>query len=132
MDSKTWFVDGKIPKRKNSSPEHDIQVALVALLESIDPKPLYSATVGGVRLAMHTAKKMKEAGYSRGIPDLLIFEPRGEYIGLAIEVKTEKGRASDHQKEWIKSLNDRGWMADVCRGFDEAADLIFEYFDLYE
>jgi hypothetical protein len=132
MESKTWYVDGKQPKRKNSSPEHEIQVALVALLESIEPKPLYSATVGGVRLAMHTAKKMKEAGYSRGIPDLLIFDQRGMYSGLAIEVKTEKGRPSDHQKEWIKNLNNRGWRAEVCRGFDEAADVIFEYFDLYE
>ena len=44
--------------RKNGSPEHDIQVALTAHIENIStPSPLYSATVGGVRLAMHTAKK---------------------------------------------------------------------------
>jgi hypothetical protein len=132
MESKTWYVSGKPPKRKNSSPEHDIQVMLVALLESIKPRPLYSATVGGVRLAMHTAKRMKEAGYSKGIPDLLIFEPRGFYVGLAIEVKTEKGRPSDAQKEWCKNLNRVGWRSEICRGFDEAADVICEYFNLYE
>lgn len=130
--SPSWYVDGKVPTRKNKSPEHDIQVALVALLESIEPKPLYSATVGGVRLAIHTAKKMKEAGYSKGVPDMLIFEPRGFYNGLAIEVKTEKGRASEEQKAWIKGLNDRGWRAEICKGFDEAADVISEYFNLYE
>lgn len=130
--SPSWYVDGKVPTRKNKSPEHDIQVALIGLLESIEPKPLYTATVGGVRLAIHTAKKMKEAGYSSGVPDLLIFEPRGFYNGLAIEVKTEKGRASDEQKAWAKALNDRGWRAEICKGFDECADVISEYFNLYE
>ena len=130
--SPLWYVDGKVPTRKNGSPEHDIQVAIVGLLESIEPTPLYSATVGGVRLAIHTAKKMKEAGYSKGVPDMLVYEPRGMYAGLAIEVKTEKGRASDEQKEWIRNLNNRGWRAEICKGFDECADVICEYFDLYE
>ena len=130
--AQSWYVDGKVPTRKNKSPEHDIQVALVALLESIEPKPLYTATVGGVRLAIHTAKKMKEAGYSKGIPDLLVFEPRGMYNGLAIEVKTDKGRPSPEQIEWCKNLNSKGWRAEICKGFDECADVIFEYFDLYE
>lgn len=130
--SPTWYVDGKVPTRKNGSPEHDIQVAIVGLLESIEPTPLYSATVGGVRLAIHTAKKMKEAGYSKGVPDMLVYEPRGMYAGLAIEVKTEKGRASDEQKEWIRQLNSKGWRAEICKGFEECADVICEYFDLYE
>ena len=130
--SPTWYVDGKVPTRKNGSPEHDIQVAIVGLLESIEPTPLYSATVGGVRLAIHTAKKMKEAGYSKGVPDMLVYEPRGMYAGLAIEVKTEKGRASDEQKEWIRQLNSKGWRAEICKCFEECADVICEYFDLYE
>jgi hypothetical protein len=115
--------------RKNGSPEHDIQVALTAHIENIStPSPLYSATVGGVRLAMHTAKKMKQAGYKKGIPDLLIFEPRGPYAGLAIEVKTDKGRPSPHQKEWIAALNSRGWRADICKGLDACIQVVDEYF----
>jgi hypothetical protein len=128
----TYYMNGQKPTRKNKSPEHDIQVKLVKLLKSLDPQPLFSATVGGVRLAMHTAKKMKEAGYSKGIPDLLIFEPRGMYIGLAIEVKTEKGRPSPHQKEWIKDLNTRGWRAEICKGYDDCAAVIHEYFNQEE
>lgn len=127
-----WTVGTSKPKRKNKSPEHDIQVQLIGLLESIEPRPLYTATVGGVRLAIHTAKKMKEAGYSKGVPDLLIFEPRGMYQGLAIEVKTDKGRPSPEQKEWCKNLNDRGWRAEITKGLDDALDVISEYFDLYE
>ena len=126
------YILGATPKKKNKSPEHDIQVQLIAMLESIEPRPLYTATVGGVRLAIHTAKKMKEAGYSKGVPDLLVFEPRGMYEGLAIEVKTPKGRASTEQKEWITKLNARGWSAHITNGLDEALEVLSDYFDLYE
>lgn len=117
------------PKRKNKSPEHDIQVKLCSVLEA--QGYLYSATVGGVRLAMHTALKMKDSGYKKGIPDVLIFEPRGEYIGLAIEVKTEKGRPSPEQLQWQEDLNARGWDAHICRGLDECLDALYDYFDLW-
>ena len=129
MSNTQPFYLGQKPKRKNKSPEHDIQVKLVALLNSMTPKPLYTATVGGVRLAIHTAKKMKAAGYSKGVPDMLIFEPRGMFLGLALEVKTKTGRASDHQKEWIRSLNDRGWSAHIVHGYDQAEHVIKQYFN---
>lgn len=90
--------------------------------------PLYSATVGGVRVAMHTALKMKQAGYKKGIPDLLIFEPRKGYVGLAIEVKTATGRASEHQKEWQKRLQEKGWKAEICKGLNACITEIDNYF----
>lgn len=114
--------------RKNGSPEHDIQVLVVDHLEAMETVPLFSATVGGVRVAMHTALRMKQAGYKKGIPDILIFEPRGEYVGLAVEVKTATGRASDHQKEWQERLRERGWRAEICKGLDACITVIDDYF----
>ncbi len=90
--------------------------------------PLYSATVGGVRVAMHTALRMKQAGYKKGIPDLLIFEPRNGYCGLALEVKTKTGRASEHQVKWQEQLRERGWKAEICKGLDACIQAIDEYF----
>ena len=115
-------------KRKNASPEHDIQVLIVDHLEEMDPQPLFSATVGGFRVAMHTALKMKQAGYKKGIPDLLIFEPRNGYVGLALEVKTMVGRASEHQKDWQEKLRARGWKAEICKGLNACIECIDEYF----
>lgn len=114
--------------KRNGSPEHDIQVMVVDYLDSFDEKPLFSATVGGVRVAMHTALKMKRGGYRKGIPDLLIFEPRNGYAGLAVEIKTDKGRASEHQKEWQSRLSERGWKAVICKGYEACIDAIDEYF----
>ena len=116
-------------KKKVGSPEHDIQVIIVDHLESMEVPPLFSATVGGVRVAMHTALKMKRAGYRKGIPDILIFEPRQGYCGLALEVKTNTGRASEHQKEWQKKLRERGWKAEICKGLEACIDCIDEYFE---
>lgn len=130
QDKEVYYVSGKKPKRKNKSPEHDIQVRVINYLKSFPEVPLHSATVGGVRLAMHTARKMKEAGYSRGIPDLLIFEQNEEHIGLAIEIKTEKGRPSQYQREWIKNLRKRGWHAVICKGYVQCEQAINEYFNI--
>jgi hypothetical protein len=95
----------------------------------MEAPPLFSATVGGVRVAMQTALKMKRGGYRKGIPDLLIFEPSGGYCGLALEVKTDKGRASEHQLEWQKNLSQRGWKAVICKGYEACIGAIDEYFN---
>jgi hypothetical protein len=70
---------------------------------------------------------MKSTGYVRGFPDLFIYEPQGKYSGLAIEIKTDKGVASIHQKEWIRKLNERGYRAEICKGYDNVVKTIDSY-----
>jgi len=125
----TYYLNKHIPHKKNGQPEHEMQVQIVNFLKSHPSHPLFTATVGGVRLAAHTAMKMKAAGYSKGTPDLLIFEPRGGYHGLALEVKTEKGRPSDEQKKWIIDLTERGYYAKITKGYNETVEVIKKYLD---
>jgi hypothetical protein len=125
----TYYLNKNLPTRKNGQPEHEMQVQIVNYLKSHPSHPLFTATVGGVRLAAHTAMKMRAAGYSKGTPDLLIFEPRGQYHGLALEVKTEKGRPSEEQKKWIADLNERGYCAKITRGYKETVETIKNYLD---
>ena len=123
---------------KNKQPEHELQKAVATYLDLMllkgGERPLYSATVGGVRTTMRQAVLMKQAGYKRGIPDLLIFESRKvdgiEYHGLAIELKTKKGYASKHQKEWIDKLSKRGYYARVCKGLNDTITTINNYFSI--
>jgi len=115
---------------KNQSPEHDAQVAIVDLIKSMAPELMFTATVGGVRLSMNQAKRMKAAGYLRGIPDLLFFEPRGEFMGLAIELKARKGgRVSADQRSALNKLTERGWRAEVAHGYGEALSVLRSYFE---
>lgn len=90
---------------------------------------LYCASAGGVRTSMKQAVKMKSTGYVAGVPDLAIYEPRGNYHGLFIELKRKKGGAtSPAQKEWIEQLNKRGYKAVVCKGANAAIKEIEAYF----
>ena len=98
-------------------------------LKEHSPDIMFCATVGGVRLSMNQAKRMKAAGYLAGVPDMLFFEPRGEHVGLAIELKAKRGRVSAAQRDAIRRLNDRGWRAVVCTGFDETVAVLRDYFD---
>ena len=47
--------------------------------------------------------------------------------GFFIEMKSEKGKVSEMQKEWIIELKLQGYRALVCYGWEEAANDITEY-----
>ena len=116
--------------------EYEIQVRLMSMIERLEiergERFLRTATQGGVRVSPGTAAKMKRSGYKKGTPDILFFEPSacGKYHGLAIELKTMKGRPSPEQKEWIEKLNERGWSAHISKGFDATAEIIADYFGM--
>ena len=77
---------------------------------------------------MNEAKRMKATGYKRGFPDVFVYEPRGSFHGLAIELKKDSGgRVSPSQKEWQKALEMRGYMATIAKGYDEAVAIVTEY-----
>ena len=110
---------------RNRSPEHDIQVKLARYIDLLGL--LWCASAGGMRTGIRTAVKMKAAGYKKGCPDIMIFEPRAEYCGLFIELKTATGTASPSQKAFIKALEDRGYRAVICKGFEAAKSEIDNY-----
>ena len=114
---------------KNSSPEHDLQVGLVELIREVAPEILFSATNGGVRLSMNQAKRMKAAGYLKGVPDLLFFEPRHGFHGLALELKAKRGKISPIQRERIEEVRLRGWKAEIAFGWDQSIHVLREYFE---
>ncbi len=48
--------------------------------------------------------------------------------GLAIELKSATGVLSKNQKWWLEKLGHEGWEVHVCRSFDEARQVIADYF----
>lgn len=74
-----------------------------------------------------TGNILKRMGMKKGFPDLFIYEPVGCYHGLAIEMKSKKGRPTDEQKKWIARLNERGYAAYIAYGADEAIRIIESY-----
>lgn len=74
------------------------------------------------------ARKMVAGGYRKGIPDILIYTPSLGFLGLALELKTMKGRPSPEQLQWIEKLNNYGWSAHVVKGYEAACEALFNYF----
>ena len=76
------------------------------------------------------ARILKAMGLKPGFPDLLILEPKGEYHGLAIEMKVGKNKPSENQRKWIYDLMKKGYCALVCYGADDAIKTINTYMSL--
>lgn len=118
--------------------EEEIQLALSLWMRYAFPDALFLSDGSGVRLSKRTAVMMSKMRSTRGFPDMLIFEPRLGYVGLAIELKKEGTRlhksngeyATEHLKEQasvLAKLNARGWRAIFAVGFDAAKSEIEQY-----
>lgn len=76
-----------------------------------------------------TGARLKALGVSAGVPDLLLFCRRGEYSGLALEMKSPsgKGRVRPEQAAWLQALRDEGWATAVCTTWQQGANTITLY-----
>lgn len=114
--------------------ENNEQSMVVRYLSVRVPGALFTSSVSGVKVKLPTMIALKRAGYKKGTPDLMIFEPRHGFHGLFIEMKTgktaysEKGKTTPEQKQWQQDLIDRGYSAHICYGFEEAKEVIDNYF----
>lgn len=84
---------------------------------------------GGAR-SKAEAGAFKALGVKPGVPDLLCFMRRGEFSGLALELKRRNAppsAVSCDQAEWLTRLRANGWSVAVARGFDEARVLFESY-----
>lgn len=78
-----------------------------------------------------TATRFKAMGTLAGFPDLFVFIARGGFNGLFIELKKPKGRVSAIQQQRIDALNEQGYRAVVCYGFDESIKAITDYLETW-
>ena len=74
------------------------------------------ARQGGWR-AYHTRYSV---GSDPGFPDFILIRktPEGRSIGLAVELKNEKNRLTETQKEWLGMFHGASFEADVWRPDD--------------
>tara|TARA_R110000824_G_scaffold98978_1_gene235861 strand:- start:104 stop:466 length:363 start_codon:yes stop_codon:yes gene_type:complete len=110
--------------------EQQLQESFVKYIALKYPKIRYCASLGGIRTSMKQAIKAKNGGYVAGMPDIQVMSARGGFHALFIELKTNKGRATKQQKEWIIDLVAAGYYAEVCKGIDQAMDCLDSYMKL--
>lgn len=109
--------------------EHKEQVLLIRWWRLQYPKLskcLFAIPNGGHRNIV-TAMKLKDEGVVSGVSDLFLMMPKGDWHGLFIEMKAQKGRVSPEQKEFLGIASGMGYLAVVCFGFEDAKKVIQTY-----
>ena len=119
--------------------EYHLQAQICDYLRLQYPDALWQSDLSGIKLTVGQAVKVKRIKYGKYWPDLIVFEPRGGYNGLAIEIKrngpeiyTRDGRLRQTahiqgQAEMLARFRERGYMAEFVCGFDEAQQMIDGY-----
>ena len=75
------------------------------------------------------AAVLQSEGMQKGVPDIFIAVPNADKHGLWIELKTQTGRPTQEQKAYIALLQEQGYEAAICRGWEAARDLIIKYLE---
>lgn len=122
--------------------EQELQIAVCQFIRAQYPKAIFTTESSGLRLTIGQARKLRKQRSGKGFPDLMIFEPKGDYNGMFIELKREgemvfrkdgSVRSDVHlQEQWemLQRLRTRGYYACFAIGFDQAVSQIKRYMEL--
>lgn len=69
-------------------------------------------------------------GMKPGVFDLICIARRGQYTGLAIELKSASGRVSDAQGDWHAALLAENWCALIAYTYDTVREALRLYHEL--
>lgn len=127
---------GAVRRAPRRSPEFDEQAALIAwcrIPANIARYPgldLISASLNGVKLSKAQAGKAKAAGMLAGEHDLRIPVPRGEFIGISVEMKAGRNKPTTEQLWYGSRLQEEGWKVVYAWSWIEARDAIVAYLSM--
>jgi hypothetical protein len=118
--------------------EESLQLAVCNYLRYQYPDVIFTCDLSsGMKLSIGQAVKAQKMRSSKGMPDLMIFEPRGDRHGLFIELKTvspylKNGdiKTNQHliqQDEIRKRLFSKGYHSTFGVGFDQCKSIIDYY-----
>lgn len=119
------------PRQKSQRHEAAIQTALFKWAGASSGKypelRLMFHIPNGSKRDIVTGYNLKQQGLKAGLPDICLPVARGQYHGLYLELKSERGRLQENQRAWLDALSRQGYKAVTAYGFDEARVAIEEY-----
>jgi len=138
MDYKEFRQSHHAPKRSVRHEEDDIQIRCVGWFREGYPDlapllfhPNNEAYFGSFSLSKEQraikGKRAKDKGVTPGVADLILLYPSLPHHGLCIEMKTEKGRQEDAQKQWQMAVESRYYRYEIVRSLEEFQKLIVDY-----
>lgn len=117
-------------RKPMSHEESHLQIACVRWFRLVHPDLVLFAIPNAAKRGKALASIMKNEGILAGASDLMLMVQCNGYGGLFIEMKTEKGKQSDTQKEFESKCFTYGYKYALCRSFDEFREIITNYLKL--
>jgi hypothetical protein len=111
------------------APEDYLQKAVARFIWAQYPKIVWFHVPNGGFRNGKEAQKFKAMGVRAGVSDLIFLEPRMNYHGLIIELKTKKNEITALQEKFLVQMDERGFLCVVCYNFDSVQKTINKYFD---
>lgn len=105
--------------------EHEEQAAFIQwcnlpTVQNRYPELAYIFAIpNGGKRTIGTAVKMKAEGVKRGVPDLMLPVPRGDFFGLFLETKVQGNYPTKEQVAWQSFLMGQNYAAFICYGYEE-------------
>jgi len=125
---------------KNKKSEQKLQTRISDYINKKYPGTMFKCDVAaGMKMSIGMAVLVKRWRSSTGFPDVDIYEPKGQWSMLCLELKTEAGnpfkldgalRKDDHlsdQAQTHEALKRRGCMALFTIGFEHTAAVVEWY-----
>ena len=121
--------------------EYDLHLAICNYISCYYPDVIFTSDLSGIKMSIGQALKIKNLKSSKGIPDLLILEPRKGYSGLFIElklnrskvykkngeIKADKSGHLENQLEILNRLKEKGYYTCFGLGYSSTLDIIRDY-----
>ena len=108
-----------------------LQQTLVSILKTLYPDYVINLSLSGISLNgsakenAQTMYSMIQQGFSRGMPDLLLYLPNGKVLNM--ELKTDKGKQSADQVDVQNRLTKLGHNYYIIRTVYEAFNAIAQH-----
>ena len=114
--------------RKNF--EDKLQTGVANYMGYFYPEILFMHYPSGGSRNKAEAGKFKGMGVKAGVPDCLIFQPHGNYHGLAVELKWGDNYPTAIQKKRMEDFRNVGWMVKIVYdSVENFAQVVSEYFE---
>ncbi len=116
------------PYQKYLTKENKLQHSVITYINFQYPDLLYTHVANEGKRSRWEQYLIKYLGVKAGVPDLLIFDPKGKYNGLAIEFKIKYNKPTENQERWLNELKMRNWACFIIYNYDDAVELINKYY----
>ena len=110
-------------------PEQIIQINLINWFKEIYPH--FAQDIHHIanerRCSYKEGRTLKKMGVTKGVSDILLAVPTYQFHGLFLEIKSENGKLSNEQMEFIERKNQMGYFAIAVWGLEAAKEVIKTY-----